>query len=216
MFFASQTRNAITTVLNVKYIWFWTPQNRPGGPEAINGPKLPGLPREFDNFLEAWDFGVFWGSKRVLEDVKNSVKSLICQYLVLRNTSFSVSYIIKGSFYRSSIAFCNRLRGRKVVDLGKRLAFCRKIVFYVPKNRPRSPEDINGPSGPPKSPSEPRGHKWAQTARFAMGIWQLFGGLAFWSFLGVRRDSREGLLGVQIYRIPGFLSIQMRFGGPNL
>ena len=48
-----------------------------------------------------------------------------------------------------------------------------------------------------------------------MGIWQLFGGLAFWSFLGVIRDSQEGLLGVQIYRIPGFLSIQMCFWGSN-
>ena len=80
----------------------------------------------------------------MLEDVKNSVKSLICQNLALRTTSFSVSYIIKGSFYRGSIAFCNRLRGRKVVDLGKRLAFCRIIVFYVPKDRPRSPEEIDG------------------------------------------------------------------------
>ncbi len=103
-----------------------------------------------------------------------------------------------------------------MVDLGKRLAFCRIIVFYVPKNRPRRPEDINGPSGPPKSPSEPRGNKWAQTARFAMGILQLFGGLAFWIFWGFVRDSREDLLGVQIYRIPGFLPIQMCFGGPNL
>ena len=102
-----------------------------------------------------------------------------------------------------------------MVDLGKRLAFCRVIVLHVPKNRPWNPEEINEPSGPPKSPSEPRGNKWAQTAKVGLGIWQLFGGLAFWSFLGVIRDSREGLLGVQIYRILGFLSIQMCFWGSN-
>ena len=153
--------------------------NRPRSPEEINGAKLPGLPWEFDNILEAWDFGVFWGSKRVLEDVKNSVKSLICQYLVLWNTSFSVSYIIKGSFYRSSIAFCNRLRGRKVVDLGKRLAFCRIIVFYVPKNRPRSSEEINGPSGPPNRPWSPEEINGLKLRRLA---WEFDNFLEAWRF----------------------------------
>ena len=86
------------------------PPNRPRSFEAINEPKLPGLPWEFDNFLEAWRFGVFWGSEGTLE---------------------------KGSWGSKSIGY-----------------------------------------------------------------------QAFYRFRCV--------LGVQICRIPGFLLIQMRFGGPNL
>ena len=35
------------------------PPNRPRSPEEINGLKLRRLAWEFDNFLEAWRFGVF-------------------------------------------------------------------------------------------------------------------------------------------------------------
>ena len=50
--------------------------NRPRSPEDINGPKLPGLPREFDNFLDAWRFGVFWGSEGTLEKGSWGSKSI--------------------------------------------------------------------------------------------------------------------------------------------
>ena len=52
------------------------PPNRPRSPEDINGPKLPGLPWEFDNFLEAWRFGVFWGSEGTLEKGSWGSKSI--------------------------------------------------------------------------------------------------------------------------------------------
>ena len=52
------------------------PPNRPRSPEEINGPKLPGLPWEFDNFLEAWRFGVFWGSEGTLEKGSWGSKSI--------------------------------------------------------------------------------------------------------------------------------------------
>ena len=50
--------------------------NRPRSPEDINGPKLPGLPWEFDNFLDAWRFGVFWGSEGTLEKGSWGSKSI--------------------------------------------------------------------------------------------------------------------------------------------
>ena len=52
------------------------PPNRPRSPEDINGPKLPGLPWEFDNFLDAWRFGVFWGSEGTLEKGSWGSKSI--------------------------------------------------------------------------------------------------------------------------------------------
>jgi hypothetical protein len=103
------------------------PPNRPRSPEEINGPKLPGLPWEFDNFLEAWRFGVFWGSEGTLE---------------------------KGSWGSKSIGYQAFYRFRCVSGV----QICR----------------ISG-------------------------------------FLSIQMR-----FGVQIYRIPGFLSIQMRFRGPNL
>ena len=52
------------------------PPNRPRSPEEINGPKLRGLAWEFDNFLEAWRFGVFWGSEETLEKSSWESKSI--------------------------------------------------------------------------------------------------------------------------------------------
>ena len=126
-------RNAITTMLNVKYIRFWTPQNRPGGPEAINGPKLPGLPQGFDVIWEAWYFGVFWGVKRGPWGCQKQCKIPDLSTLgAIKHEFFGFPILLKGLFLRGSIAFCNRLSGRKIVDLGKRLAFCRVVVLYVP------------------------------------------------------------------------------------
>jgi hypothetical protein len=59
-----------------RIIVFHVPKNRPRSPEDINGPKLPGLPREFDNFLDAWRFGVFWGSEGTLEKGSWGSKSI--------------------------------------------------------------------------------------------------------------------------------------------
>ena len=59
-----------------RIIVFYVPKKRPRSPEDINGPKLPGLPWEFDNFLDAWRFGVFWGSEGTLEKGSWGSKSI--------------------------------------------------------------------------------------------------------------------------------------------
>ena len=59
-----------------RVVVLYVPTNRPRSPEEINGPKLPGLPWEFDNFLEAWRFGVFWGSEGTLEKGSWGSKSI--------------------------------------------------------------------------------------------------------------------------------------------